>query len=140
MNKKLYDFEDQIYVRESGIHGLGMFVSVDIPKDAIIMPITGEMITGDECERREDEENNVYIFWHSDDYYLDTNKSEKIKFINHNCNYNCDVDEDENGNLILIAVKDIKAGEELTIDYGYEDIYDNCNCNYCEPDRQINQK
>ena len=42
------------------------------------------------------------------------------------------VEEDEEGGLILVADTEIKAGEELTIDYGYEDIYDDCGCNTCD--------
>ena len=95
------------------------------------MKITGEIISGDECERREDEENNVYIFWQDDETYIDTANTKKIKFINHNCDYNCEVEEDDEGNLVLVADKQIKAGDELTIDYGYEDIYHDCSCYGC---------
>ena len=89
------------------------------------------MIDGNECERREEEENNVYIFWNGDECYIDTNNTQKIKYINHNCDPNCYVDEGENNSLILFSLRDIKAGEELTIDYGYEEIYEMCNCNSC---------
>ncbi len=131
MNK--IDYEKYVEVKGSKIHGYGLFAAVDFPKDKIIMKISGEIISGNECERREDEENNVYIFWNGDDSYIDTAKTEKIRFINHNCKYNCEVEEDENGGLILVADKPIIAGEELTIDYGYEDIYEDCSCQVCIP-------
>jgi len=54
-----------------------------------------------------------------------------LKYLNHACEYNCDIDEDENGNLILFAATDIRSGEELTIDYGYDEIYDYCSCSDC---------
>jgi len=96
-----------------------------------ILDIKGEIIDGDECERREEEEDNVYIFWNGDDCYIDTNRTRKIKFINHNCDFNCDVVENGNNGLMLVAYKSIKAGTELTIDYGYQEIYDECNCELC---------
>ncbi|GBD88917.1 SET domain protein [bacterium BMS3Abin03] len=125
------DFENFVYVDNSGIHGKGIFTSANIPKGYKIMDIKGEVINGKECERREDEEDNVYIFWNGDNCYIDTVKTKKIKYINHNCDFNCDVVENDKDELMLIAYRDIKAGEELTIDYGYEDIYDGCGCNDC---------
>ncbi|GAB4299088.1 MAG: hypothetical protein Kow0098_25220 [Ignavibacteriaceae bacterium] len=123
--------ENNIYVKDSGIHGRGIFTNVDIPKGSVIMRIEGEIISAEECMRREDEEDNVYIFWIDDDCYIDTSETDKIKFINHNCEYNCDIEDADDVSLLLVAARDIKAGEELTIDYGYEEIYDYCNCTKC---------
>jgi hypothetical protein len=33
---------------------------------------------------------------------------------------------------MLFASEDIQAGEELTIDYGYDEIYSYCSCNDCD--------
>ncbi|QQS38080.1 MAG: SET domain-containing protein-lysine N-methyltransferase [Ignavibacteriales bacterium] len=121
--------ETNIYVKESSIHGTGLFTSVFIPEGSKIMFITGEVISEDECVRRE-EEGNVYIFWNEINY-IDTSGTDKIKFINHDCDHNCDVTDGSEDHLVLIASKNISAGEELTIDYGYEEIYDYCNCNLC---------
>ena len=131
MRKLNKDLEQFVFVKNSSLHGKGIFTSVDIPKNKITMPIIGEVISGDECERREEEENNVYIFWNGDTY-IDTAMTEKIKYINHNCNFNCDVIERDENSLSLIAYRNIKAGEELTIDYGYEEIYENCKCGKCK--------
>jgi SET domain-containing protein len=132
MNK--IDYRKNVVVKNSGIHGKGIFSTVSIPKGSKILDIKGEIIDGDECERREEEENNVYIFWNGDDCYIDTKRTRKIKYINHNCDFNCDVIEDSNSGLVLIAYKSIKPGTELTIDYGYEDIYDECECGVCVDD------
>ena len=134
---KLTDFNNFVYVGESYIHGKGIFVSSDIPKDAKIMEIKGDVIDGDECERREEEEDNVYIFWNGDDCYIDTANTSTIRYINHDCNFNCEVEEDENNGLMLVAARDIKMGEELTIDYGYEDIYDDCGCSSCISEEEL---
>lgn len=126
------DIEKFIFVKSSAIHGNGIFTSVDIPSGTPILNISGEVISGYECERREEEENNVYIFWNGDDSFIDTSATNKIKYINHNCNYNCDVMESNGDQLILVATKEISSGEELTIDYGYEEIYESCTCVVCD--------
>ncbi len=123
--------ENYIFVQESEIHGNGLFTSIDIDEGETIMVIKGEVISAKECIRRENEENNVYIFWVNDNCYIDTFKAEKIKYINHNCNFNCDVTDKDKSSLNLIAYRDIKKGEELTIDYGYDEIYEYCNCDKC---------
>jgi uncharacterized protein len=131
VNNFLNNFEQSIIVRESDIHGKGLFSSIFIPAGEQIMLIKGETISGEECERRENEEENVYIFWNGDDCFIDTSATEKIKYINHNCEYNCDVADNDEESLILIASRNIMPGDELTIDYGYEEIYEECNCSFC---------
>jgi len=131
LDKKLANYFDKIIVKNSSIHGKGIFTTVDIPGNSLIMTIIGEVISGDECERREEEEDNVYIFWNGDNCFIDTAMTERIKYINHKCDFNCDVVDRDNKSLSLIAFRDIKAGEELTIDYGYEEIYEDCRCALC---------
>lgn len=131
MDNNFEDYGNRIIVRDSNIHGMGIFTTSDIPKNSLIMIISGEVISGDECERREEEENNVYIFWNGDNY-IDTSKTDKIKYINHKCDFNCDVIERDEESLYLTAYRDIKKGEELTIDYGYDEIYEYCNCTLCK--------
>jgi len=131
LDNNFEDYGNRIIVRDSNIHGMGIFTTSDIPKNSLIMIISGEVISGDECERREEEENNVYIFWNGDNY-IDTSKTDKIKYINHKCDFNCDVIERDEESLYLTAYRDIKKGEELTIDYGYDEIYEYCNCTLCK--------
>ncbi len=131
MDNNFEDYGNRIIVRDSNIHGMGIFTTSDIPKNSLIMIISGEVISGDECERREEEENNVYIFWNGDNY-IDTSNTDKIKYINHKCDFNCDVIERDEESLYLTAYRDIKKGEELTIDYGYDEIYEYCNCTLCK--------
>lgn len=122
--------KDMIEVKDSDIHGKGIFALVDIAEGTPILVIEGEIISESECIRREEEENNVYIFWNGDSY-IDAANTEVIKYINHNCDCNCEVLDNDSNSLLLAAARNIKAGEELTIDYGYEEIYNTCNCTEC---------
>lgn len=132
MKRKVYNrnWGKNVIVKSSVIEGKGIFASKNIPEGVLVMVIKGELITGKECERREEEENNVYIFWNGR-YYIDTANTKKIKFINHNCEPNCEVMDRDKESLNLISSRNIKAGEEITMDYGYDEIYEICNCSVC---------
>ncbi|PKL83197.1 MAG: hypothetical protein CVV24_06165 [Ignavibacteriae bacterium HGW-Ignavibacteriae-3] len=134
-NGKRY-LERELEVRESLLHGLGIFTKVDIPADEVICIIEGEVIDEAECVRREDEEGNVYIFWNGDNY-IDTSKTRLLKNLNHFCTPNGYVEDRDSTSLYLVADRDIKAGEELTIDYDYEEIYENCNCELCRNKKAV---
>lgn len=121
---------NKVIVKDSQIAGKGLFARYDINEGEVIMEIRGEIINEQECVRREEEENNVYIFW-NDVNYIDTSKTSDIKYINHSCEPNCSVEDGDVDFLLLVANRFIKAGEELTIDYGYDEIYDTCNCHIC---------
>ena len=122
---------DYLIVKRSAVHGEGLFAKLNIKSGQKVSLIHGELINSDECIRREDE-GNVYIFYKNDDEYIDASNHSQLRYLNHSCNYNCDIDDDEKGNLILFAISNIKAGDELTIDYGYEEIYQYCSCSVCE--------
>jgi SET domain-containing protein len=122
---------ENLIVKDSSVHGMGLFTTIEHKEGQIITIIKGELINAVECVKREDE-GNVYIFYKDENEYIDASNHSQLRYLNHSCNYNCDIDEDENGNLILFATEDIQSGEELTIDYGYDEIYEYCSCNDCE--------
>lgn len=124
--------KNYLKVDKSLVHSKGLFANTSFKEGDVIVQITGEVIDSDECERRENEENNVYIFYKNDNEFIDVSDNSLLKYINHSCNYNCDVDEDEKGNLLLLAVSTIESGDELTIHYGYEEIYRYCACVSCQ--------
>ncbi|MBI2419418.1 MAG: SET domain-containing protein [Ignavibacteriales bacterium] len=128
------NLEQFLEAQQSAIEGMGLFTTVDIPEGAVFFEITGEIISEDECILREENDNNVYIFWNGDTY-IDTVMTDKIKYINHNCDCCCEVVDNEDDRLYLKAIRGIKAGEELTIDYGYDEIYDMCNCPVCSDEK-----
>lgn len=127
-----------VEVKYSPIHGYGIFSSKCFKKGEHILIIKGEIISEEECIRREEEENNVYIFWNADSY-IDVSETGKIKYINHSCDPNCEPMERDSESLYLIAYKDIAPGEELTIDYDYPEIYEECRCSECEKTKELSK-
>lgn len=113
---------------DSGIHGSGVFASVDIPDGTRVIEYTGERITKTESKRREQQrlarqarggDDCVYIFDVSPKFDLDGRRSRSIaRLINHSCAANCSA-ENIDGRIWIIAKRDIPVGAEITFDYGY---------------------
>lgn len=120
---------DLVEVRDSGIHGSGVFAVKDIPNEAEIIEYVGEYIDKEESEKRawdqyaKHEANNdaaVYIFNLNDKWDLDGNVPwNDARLINHSCEPNSEAVTDDD-RIHIYAMKDIKAGEELFFDYGFD--------------------
>lgn len=130
-----------VLTKESVIHGVGIYAKKNIKKGTRIMEYVGEKITKKESDRRADiplSENKknpelgaVYIFTLNKKYDVDGHvKYNTARYINHSCNPNCESDIIRN-KIWIIAIRDIKKGEELSYNYGYDfDSYEDhpCRC------------
>ena len=101
--------------------GRGLYATKDIKEGARIIDYVGKIITKKQTEESEKFDNSkpIYLFNLNNKYDLDGDVSwNTARLINHSCSNNCDY----NGTglkLWVIAIKDIKKGEELTCDYGF---------------------
>jgi SET domain-containing protein len=105
--------------RHSSIDRHGGFARMDIAAGDSVIEYLGERITKAESLHR-CQANNEYIFNLDDEYDLDGNVTwNPARLLNHSCAPNCEavVDEDH---IWIVALRDIKAGEELTFNYGYD--------------------
>jgi SET domain-containing protein len=103
----------------SRIHGLGGFAKAGIGKGTRIIEYVGERISKSESLSR-CEKNNEYIFSLSEEEDLDGNVAwNPARFFNHSCEPNCEA-ELEDGRIWIVATRDIRAGEEITFNYGYD--------------------
>ena len=104
---------------ESVIHGTGGFAKLDIAAGTRVIEYVGEKITKAESLRR-CESNNEYIFSLGDEADLDGNvPGNPARFLNHSCDPNCEAEPD-GGRIWIVARRDIRAGEEITFNYGYD--------------------
>lgn len=129
---------DLCEVRGSSIHGRGVYATRDIAAEERIIEYVGELIDKKESEVRSTLQQErsvqygdaaVYIFNVSDKYDLDGNVPwNTARLINHSCEPNCEAWM--TGKRIFIhALRDIKEGEELTFDYGFDvDCYEDHPC------------
>ncbi|GAB3278012.1 hypothetical protein GCM10027297_14640 [Parahaliea aestuarii] len=91
-------------VGESGIHGKGLFATVDIKADTLLGV----------CKSKPAREPTPYTLWLDGGKMV--NVTCRLRFINHHKSPNVIYYDD----LSVVALRDIKAGEELTHDYGEE--------------------
>jgi SET domain-containing protein len=110
---------DWVVFKPSPIHGLGGFARRDIPTGMRIVEYVGEKISAEESLRR-CEGNNEYIFALDHHTHLDGNVVwNPARLLNHSCAPNCDA-EFVDGRIWILARRDIRAGEEVTFNYGFD--------------------
>ena len=101
--------------------GRGLYAAVDIKEGKRILDYVGKIITKKQTEEsaKFDNAKPIYLFNLNKRYDLDGDVTwNTARLINHSCSNNCDY----NGTglkLWVIAIRDIKKGEELTCDYGF---------------------
>ena len=117
--------------------GLGLFALQDIPRGRRIVEYTGEVITDEEADRR----SGKYLFDLGGGRCLDGRaRTNLARYINHSCSPNADAYV--MGRRIWVwSRRAIRAGEEITIDYGptYFDEHirpQGCRCAECRPARR----
>ncbi len=114
--------------------GLGLYAFEPISKGATIIEYVGERIPTD----RGNSLHNRYIFNVSPRIDIDGSpRWNTARYANHSCRPNCEA-VDRRGRIFIVARRGIKAGEELTYNYGKEYFTDiiekeGCRCLKCLP-------
>jgi SET domain-containing protein len=123
-----------LIIRSSDIHAAGCYTTSPIRKGAKVVEYTGPRITKRQGDRIYDSRPVTYLFGVEDDK-RDTviDGHGMAMFINHSCDPNCVTEQDDNGRVWVTAVRDIKAGEELTYDYLLYDGDDDAPCHCGSP-------
>lgn len=119
---------DKVEIRKSDINRYGMYAKQNILKGEMVF------IKGGHIVKRDDFYASFVINSYlpiSDEYYMAAitpEEEDEIKlYNNHSCNPNCGM----HGEITFVAMRDINAGEELTIDYAFVDNEDysfECHC------------
>jgi SET domain-containing protein len=108
-------------VRQSSIHGNGVFARRKIPAGERIIEYKGERINWDEATERADRRggpiNHTFYFSLHDGQVIDGGShGNEARFINHACEPNCEAYEVD-GRIYIHALRDIERGEELNYNY-----------------------
>ena len=111
-------------VRNSPIHGRGVFALTPISKGTRIVEYKGELISDDEADRRyahlHEHSPHTMLFSLENKLVIDaTRRGNSGRWVNHSCAPNCQVEE-EGTKIFIDACRDIRPGEELTYDYNLQ--------------------
>ena len=114
----------RIVVRNSPIHGRGVFALRKIPKGTRIIEYKGRLITDKEADRRysraHEHSPHTMLFSVDGGWVIDaTRHGNSARWINHSCAPNCEIEE-ENHRVFIEARRDIRAGDELVYDYNLQ--------------------
>lgn len=109
-------------VRNSPIHGRGVFAALPIPKGTRIIEYRGLRTDWDEALSQPDSDPDnpfhTFFFELDDGRVIDAGRrGNAARWINHSCKPNCKTKEDEEGRVFIFSKRDIEPGEELSYDY-----------------------
>lgn len=109
-------------VRDSAVHGKGVFATRDIEPCTKLLEYKGELISWDEAQDRHPHDpkqpNHTFFFQRDDGMVIDGGvKGNAARWINHSCEPNCETQE-EDGRIFVYTLRAIAQGEELNYDYG----------------------
>lgn len=120
--------EDYLYIHQSQIpnSGKGLFTAIKIYKDEVISTFKGNIVSNLEAESIAKSGNDQYFIKLLDGSILDSNLVACFaKYANDATGYsysefknNSKIALDEANNVCLIALKNIKSGEEIFCSYG----------------------
>jgi len=97
--------------------GFGLKTLIPFKKDDFVLEYIGIKRKNKDIEYH----TGKYLFEIDDDYTIDGSPRWNLaRYINHSCRPNCEVEIDKKDKILINAIKNIKAGDEITYDYGKE--------------------
>lgn len=134
MQKRVNNWlNSKLETRDSKKHGKGIFVLEDIKKDELLAVFGGHIITRVEREALPEDIGHLSLGIDNDLFIgpISKNELDDADWFNHSCNPNAGIF----GQIMLVAMRDIKSGEEVIFDYcmscsqiGNKRILFNCDC------------
>ena len=110
-----------IEVRDSGVHGRGVFAVARIPKGTRILEYLGDRVSHAAADARyedhDENDNHTFLFIVDKNTVIDASVGgNDARFINHQCAGNCE-SVIAHRRVFIDATRDIAPGEELGYDY-----------------------
>jgi uncharacterized protein len=118
-------------LRESKIHGRGLFATADIAKDEIVLVKGGHIIDRETLQREITPRLGSVEIQIDDDLFIAPVTDEERELSMLYSNHSCDANLGMRGEITFVAMRNIRAGEELTHDWATTDDDDysvECKC------------
>jgi SET domain-containing protein len=124
--------------------GLGLFATKPIKRRATIATYRGRRMTPEEADRLE-ARGSRYMFQVNKRVTIDgSSRSNVARYFNHSCRPNAEP-VGRNGGIVIVALRRIEPGEEITYDYGKEYLKyfleeGGCRCDSCRRKRAAKRR
>jgi len=118
-------------VRESKIHGRGLFATADIAKDEVVAAKGGHIISRKQLREKVTPQLGPVEIQIGDDLFIAPVTEEEREGSMLYSNHSCDPNLGMRGEITFVAMRNIRAGEELTHDWATTDDDDysgECKC------------
>src|SRR6266536_3238573 len=118
-------------VRESKIHGRGLFATADIAKDEIVAVKGGRIVDRKTLREKIAPRLGSVEIQIDNDLFIAPVTDEERELSMLYSNHSCDANLGMRGGITFVAMRDIRAGEELTHDWATTDDDDcsvECKC------------
>ncbi len=118
-------------VRESKIHGRGLFAKADIARGEIVAIKGGHIVDRETLQRDITPRLDPVEIQSDDDLFIAPVNADERELSMLYSNHSCDPNIGLLGEITFVAMRDIPAGEELTHDWAMTDNDDysvECNC------------
>jgi uncharacterized protein len=118
-----------LIIRSSAIHAAGCYTTAAVRKGQRVAEYDGPRLTKAEADTAYEEAPITYLFGLGDGSIVIDGHCMAM-FINHSCDPNCETEEID-GRVWITAIRNIRAGDEITYDYCLYDGGDDeavCNC------------
>ena len=114
-------FSPKTEVRESKIHGRGLFATADITKGEVVAVKGGLIVDRETLREKITPRLGPVEIQIEDDLFIapvtDEERELSMLYLNHSCDANLGI----RGQITFVAMRDIQAGEELTHDWATTD-------------------
>lgn len=130
MKKTTEESAPGIAVRPSRIDGKGCFATAHFRKGRKIAELTGELVSRVEAARRMRGRRRLHICAINSYWGVDSKVGGNgTQYVNHSCQPNSFI-RIIHGHVIFFALRDIRPGEEITLDYveSYHSDKKRCRC------------
>lgn len=109
--------DSQFAVRPSSIHGQGLFTTARIPRRMKLGELSGELRSRVEANRMQQRREVIKLVELDDRWALDCTHGNHFSQLNHSCQANCYL-RIAHRRVEVYSRGAIRAGSELTVDYG----------------------
>src|ERR1700687_6242896 len=110
----------RIEVRESRVHGRGVYATRPIAKGTRIIEYTGKRMSREDAPNDPDSPHTFNFGLDNGEVIVPEIGGNEARWINHSCQPNCEAIEEDDERVFIYALRDLRPGEELFYDYALE--------------------